>query len=419
VELAADGRLLDGYDQLHAARAQQAGQRVQRAQADRAARAAQWRSAAAEPDPSSGGTTLAWPHNAARGGERARDQQAEAARWRELWPAAAGSSPSPPLSEEEERLLFAVRNPRRLDRKAVAGFAGMLAHQRRLEDALGAALLVEPVKAQVAVMAELVSEARGPLRPVVTDLAAQYAQFCGWLSVSADGAAGSNVYFDRALEWATEAENTDMAANAMSFKAHTAWVTGRPGAVIGLSEAARRDRRVCIAQRAYDAGQQARGYAMTGDSPATERLLGEAADLAERAAGHTGDMPPWVYYYSPTFFTLQRGLAYRHLSAHHPRHNKVAVSLLTAGLAGLPEDLHGAEWSADFIHQLALAHAQAGEPEQACAQAATVAAIASQTSSERLLMDTRRLYARLASRWREHTAVAELGNTLGVRAAIT
>jgi transcriptional regulator with XRE-family HTH domain len=406
--LAAEGTLVRLYEAVQEAKQRKAEQAAARARADRWARLAGLRRTDAAP--SKPGQTLAvWKRDssgvirdAVVGGGVPVDPQ--------------GDHASLPVSGDEERLLFAARNPRRLDRKAVEGFAGMLASQRRLEDDLGSAVLIEPVTAQLAVMAELVSEARGPLRPVITDLAAQYAQFCGWLSASAGRPAeASNAWLDRALEWAAEAGNTNMIANVMSFKGHIAWVAGRPGAVIGLSAAARRDRRVFIAQRAYDAGQEARGHAMTGDSPTTDRLLDEAADLAERAADHTDDTPPWQYYYSPAFFTLQRGLAYRHLAAHHPQRNKLAVDLLTAGLAGLPDGLRGAEWAADFIHQLAIAHTQAGEPEQACARAAMVAAIGSETSSERLLTDARRLHARLAGRWREHTAVAELGRTLGVQ----
>jgi len=408
--LAAEGTLVRLYEAVQEAKQRKAEQAAARARAERWARLAGLsRTDAASGKP--GQTPTVWKRSSS---EAIPDA---ATLVREDVPVDHQDDyASLPVSEDEERLLFAARNPRRLDRKAVEGFAGMLASQRRLEDDLGSAVLIEPVTAQLAVMAEPVREASGPLRPVITDLAAQYAQFCGWLSASAgQPAETSNAWFDHALEWATEAGNTNLIANAMSFKGHIAWVAGRPGAVIGLSAAARRDRRVFIAQRAYDAGQEARGHAMTGDSPTTDRLLAEAADLAERAADHTDDTPPWQYYYSPTFFTLQRGLTYRHLAARHPQRNKLAVDLLTAGLAGLPDDLRGAEWAADFIHQLAIAHAQAGEPEQACARAAMVAAIGSETSSERLLTDARHLHARLAGRWRGHTAVAELGRTLGVQ----
>ncbi|WP_067071828.1 helix-turn-helix domain-containing protein [Carbonactinospora thermoautotrophica] len=317
--------------------------------------------------------------------------------------------PGTPLDPDaEERLRKAVQQPRRVDTAVIDALAATLAAQRRLEDAIGSVPLVEPITTHLAVIEDLVLDARGPIRAKVLDVAAQWAQFCGWLHANTGTRSTARTWYDRAAEWAAEADNADMVATAWSMKGHLAWMTGRVGPMIGLSQAAQRPaRRVSPGVRALAAQQEARGHALAGDGDATERKLDEAQALAARAAEHPEDEPAWIYFYSPDFLTMQRGLAYRYLGRHAQ-----AVELLTTGLAGLPEELRRAEWAAWYLYQLAVAHEQAGEPEQACAVAAEAADIARQTRAIRLRVQLQRLHARLAATWPTLPAVTDLGEHL-------
>ena len=76
--------------------------------------------------------------------------------------------------------------------------------------------------------------------------------------------------------------------------------------------------------------------------------------------------PPWaVYGSSPAYLALQRGLAYFYLDR-----SARAVKWLSAGLTELPRAAGQSELFAGYRVQLAVAHARAGDPEQACSVAA-------------------------------------------------
>jgi hypothetical protein len=68
-----------------------------------------------------------------------------------------------------------------------------------------------------------------------------------------------------------EIDDPDLTSLALSFKGHLAWMLDDPHGVIALSRAARRDSRVFIAQHAYNAHQEARGWAMAGESAEVDR----------------------------------------------------------------------------------------------------------------------------------------------------
>jgi hypothetical protein len=98
--------------------------------------------------------------------------------------------------------------------------------------------------AQFSVVAGLVTEARGDLRSAMVGIGAQWAQFAGWLHLSAEQPDRAAVLFDWALEWAVETGDREMIATVLSFKGHAAWLAGQVGPLIGLTEAALRDQEI-------------------------------------------------------------------------------------------------------------------------------------------------------------------------------
>lgn len=241
--------------------------------------------------------------------------------------------------DDEERLIQAARRPRRIDLAVVESLATILAAQRRLEDVIGSEPLVKPVRAQLAVIERLVVEARGSMRPHVLDVASQWAQFDAWLHASTRRLTTADQLYDRAIVWATEAGNWNMITTALNMKGHAAWLRGEIASMIGLSEAAQRDRRTSPGVRALAVQQEARGLAIIGDGISTDRRFDQARELTSQAAENPENEPPWIYFFNPDMLTMQQGLAYQYLG----RHNE-AVELLTAGLDGLPAEMHHAEW---------------------------------------------------------------------------
>jgi hypothetical protein len=314
--------------------------------------------------------------------------------------------------EERERLAWAERRPQRIDMTAVESLAAVLAGQRRAEDALGAATVLGPVMAQLAVVENLVNEARGPLRPAVIDIAQQWTQFAAWLHRQCRAIPASQTLWRQTLELATEADDATMTATALTRRAEMAWLTGQIGPMIGLAQAAQRDTRAATSERTHAAGVEARGLAITGDAAVAERKLAETADLAAHFADHPGEQRPWSYWYSPQWFQCERGVTLGYLGAGSDRHRAQAVEELTAGYAGFSADVGRAEWAVDYILRRAAIHARGYDAEQACADALQVVPIWRQTNSASLGEMLAQLHAGLAARWPNDPRITELADAL-------
>jgi tetratricopeptide (TPR) repeat protein len=312
--------------------------------------------------------------------------------------------------DDEERLILAARHPRRSDPGVVDALSRVLSGQRRTEDSIGSALLIEPVKAQLAVVSDLVTEARGDLRTNVLDIGSQWAQFSGWLHASTGQLGEANRLYDLALEWALEADKPNMIATALSMQGHAAWLGAKAGSMIGLSRAAQRDNRASPGVRALAVQQEARGIALAGEAEIADidRKFDRAEELAAQAAEAPEDEPPWIYFFSPDYLILQRGLAYR-LAGDYAKANE----LLTAGLSAIPSDMRKADWVASrYLLQLAVNHAKSGDVDAACALAQEINIIARQTYSESLRAAVTSFHKRLSQKWPDNPHVAELGEAI-------
>ena len=160
-------------------------------------------------------------------------------------------------------------------------------------------------------------------------------------------------FYDRATEWALEVDDPRMLSTALSMKGHLAYKLRKLGPMLGLSQAAQRDKRLAPGIRALAAQQEARALALSGELDPTERKLDEAMELAAQANAHPEDEPPWVYFYSPEYFTMQRGRAYLYLGLHEK-----AADLLESGLNSMSQELRDAEWAQTYKADLDAARKQ-------------------------------------------------------------
>jgi tetratricopeptide (TPR) repeat protein len=313
--------------------------------------------------------------------------------------------------DDEERIIQAARRPMRVDRSVVTPLAKILAAQRETEDVIGSMPLIKPVTSQLAMLEDLVKESRGPSRPEIIDIAAQWAEYSGWLYTSTGHWQDASAWFDRTSEWAAESGNPTLAATSLSFKGHVAFLLGQIGPMIGLTQAALRGSDSWVGQRAYDAHQLARGLAIAGDSEEAVRTLEEGRSLALIAHERSDEKPPWIYYYTLPFYALERGFVYRFLGRDNSTYNNEAIASLSAALNDIG-DARSSEWAAEYIYHLAVAYMQAGSPDKACETALEVLRIASATESNRLIERLHGIYARLAKRWPNEPCVKELGEAL-------
>ncbi|WP_131738643.1 XRE family transcriptional regulator [Actinomadura roseirufa] len=282
--------------------------------------------------------------------------------------------------DDEQRLVAASRRPARTDLAVVTSLAAVLAAQRRLEDIIGSDALLAPVREQLATVEELVRGARGSIRPKVMDVAAQWAQFAAWLNASSRRLDEAEHLYDRAIVWATEADAPDMTATAWSMKGHAAWLRGAVGPMIGLSQVAAGEGRASAGVRALAAQQEARGHAISGNADRTERGLDLAHVLTTEAAERPDQEPPWIYFFNPELLTMQRARAYLYLADR----TETAVTLLKAGLAGMPAETRRSEWCAYYLGDLARAYRTLHEDTEADRILDEVETIAGQTDSSPL-----------------------------------
>jgi tetratricopeptide (TPR) repeat protein len=299
---------------------------------------------------------------------------------------------------------------RRHDPRMVDALSTVLAAQRRAEDVIGSRAVIEPVRAQLTVIKDLVTDARGDIRSRILDVGSQWSQFAGWLSANSGQLDDANRFYQLALEWASEADEPNMMATALSMQGHTAWLKGQAGPVIGLSQAAQRDKRASPGIRALAVQQEARGMALSREASIDDIdcKFDEAEALATRAAENPDNEPPWIYFFSPDYLLMQRGLAYR-LLGHYEEANK----LLTEGLASIPAEMRGSEWVASrYLLQLAITYAQTGDIHQACGLAKEAGIIAQHTDSTRLRQDLSRFGALMVKKYPDSSEVADLAEFL-------
>jgi hypothetical protein len=202
----------------------------------------------------------------------------------------AGTVPVDP--EDRERVTLAVRHPRRVDVATVGALADVLAATRRLEDQMGSAAVLPGVRNDRALARSLLADARGPVRDRAGALVGELRQYLGWLLIQTRHPEQAQRELDAALALGVEFDDPDLTSLALSYKSYLAWMVDDPQEVIALSRAARRDQRVFVAQHAYNAYQEARGWAMVGERAEVDRLLGRADELAERAVARHAEAPP-------------------------------------------------------------------------------------------------------------------------------
>jgi tetratricopeptide (TPR) repeat protein len=272
--------------------------------------------------------------------------------------------------------------------------------------------MLAPGAAQAVAAEALVKDAPASLRAGLLDVVAQYGYFHGWLHEATGQLSRAVTLYDRALGQATEAGDADLVSELISMKGHVAWARGDVAEVVRLSRAAQRDPGVFPGQHAISAMQEARALAVLGEAAAASRKLGDGDAAAAQAACRDSDRPPWLYYHSPAFFTIQRGRVWLHLGAHDRRYTRRAVTALTAGVAELDDTGRQSEWGTNYLVWLARAHMETGELESACAVAGEAAAAARRLASPALTGSLRRLHSRMSTRWRNHPQGATLGEAL-------
>lgn len=246
--------------------------------------------------------------------------------------------------DDQERLRGIHRKPSRLDAASIESLANVLANQRRVEDTIGPATIIQPMTLQMDSLTRILRDASGPQHAELERLLAEWTSFVGWLHTAVRDDDTAEKLFMRAEELADDVGDGTTATTATSFRGDLARRRGNPRKAIRESAAALATPGAHRTQQTFDLLQTAHGYADLGDNEKARQFLDKAADLATSA----GEPPPAVYWYTEPFFRLNIGLAQLGIGEFAD-----AAESLKTGIETIPADQRDAEWMNDYREALA------------------------------------------------------------------
>jgi transcriptional regulator with XRE-family HTH domain len=301
-----------------------------------------------------------------------------------------------PLGREPwESLASVLKNPSGMDAPAVERLAARTAGLYQLEERLPARRLNDAVLRHLTLLTHILDFApRSPLRASLVSLAGETACLAGWLSFDVQDHAAARSLYRVAMDAALETDDGALAACVLGYRSYMADGAGEAGDL--LVEAQRRltgaGHQVT---RSWLAGREAEERAALGDAGGAMRAL-ERADAAFARARPDGERP-WAIFFDQSRLRSLAVASYVGLGQVRAAEAE-AASLLASLPAG---DL---KKRTVILADVAAAHAEHGDPEEACRLGAEALATGLRTESTFGLRRVNDLRGRL-ERWRELPAV--------------
>ncbi|MEU5878591.1 transcriptional regulator [Spirillospora sp. NPDC047279] len=284
------------------------------------------------------------------------------------------------------------------------GFKLMFEQFRRLGQISSPRLVLPGLIAQTRTLRDLGTSARPEARPELLLIASRYAEYTGWLAQESGDDEAAVWWTAQAADMATAGGDPEMAVYALVRQALVAFDRGDAARTIDLARRAQADRRAAPRVRGLAAQREAQGHALAGDYGRCRRALDRAAALldgAEQRAGSSPDvLPPLGSRNVADPVAIAAGWCYHDLG--RPRAAAEILERETARI--LPGALRA---RTRYGTRLALAYAESGEVDRACALAGRVLDEAAVVDSATIRRDVARL-ARSLARWSTHRPVRAL-----------
>jgi transcriptional regulator with XRE-family HTH domain len=296
----------------------------------------------------------------------------------------AHASPASDL-DELEHVAAALDDARRyLDGSVVDYFCQQLDHSKTADGSLGPMKALPLVLGILGAISQHAREVKPDVRFPLLSLGADAAEFAGWLYRDLQDPSNATYWYDRAMEWAQEANDTAMQGYILLKKSQMAYDLRDAHRVVTFAEAAQAGPwRLPSRVRAEVTQQQAFGLAMIGEPlGAVEQKMAEARELLTKAAPGDQRSGPTGLYFTTDTLLLRRAACYT--EAGKPAKaatlfgDVIASGCLSRRDAGF------------FRARQAAALALSGEPDEAATVGLQAFQVAKDTRSERttrLLMD--------------------------------
>ncbi|WP_046725496.1 MULTISPECIES: helix-turn-helix domain-containing protein [Streptomyces] len=281
---------------------------------------------------------------------------------------------------------------------SLAFFRSLFDQFRRIGQVAGPHAVLPALTAQTHTLTGIASKAGDPVRTQLLLLASRYAEFAGWMAQEGGDDVSAMKWTDEAASLASSGGDHDLTHYAVLRRALVTMYAGDADGTITLARAAQ-DKNTSYRIRGLAAVQEAQGHALAGQEVLCRRALDRSRDLLDRAT--KGDAAPVLgtsHVSDPT--AMAEGWCLYDLG--RPAE---AAARLGRELNRLPADAMRAR--ARYGMRQALAHATAGDIDEACAVADSLLRSVDVVSSATIRTDLYRLNSEL-NRFRTHSVVREL-----------
>jgi tetratricopeptide (TPR) repeat protein len=286
--------------------------------------------------------------------------------------------------------------------ETVAYFRNVFREHVLADNLMGPQHLVEVVRAQTALLDQVLANARGRIRDELLHLACRYNEFTGWLCQDAGEPNRAMFYSDRAMDYAMEIDDPRESAYVLMRKSHIACDQRNGARALGLTMAALRDgSRLPPRIRALILGQRARACALVGDVDGSVRAVDAALREADRSDASSDDL---AAYCNLSYVAMETASSLQMIGKAED-----AISIYERGRSAWP-----AGFRRDLglcLSRLANAYAVRGDAVSATATGRDAIDVVRSATSSRAILELQRLRGALAP-WRRVEEVSELAERI-------
>ncbi|MFC9911231.1 multiprotein-bridging factor 1 family protein [Streptomyces sp. NPDC059862] len=261
-------------------------------------------------------------------------------------------------------------------------------HTRRMGQLLSPGLLLPTVITQAHSLAGLAQHSRGRLRDDTLKLSSRYAEYAGWMAQESGNDRAALWWTGRAAEFAAKGGDPHLRAYALVRRALITLYRDDAVQTVELARRAQSDPAIPARIRGLAAQREAQGHALAGDYDNCRRALDRAAELLA-APSDGGPVIGTGTVSDPAAMVTGWCL-------HELGHFDEAILILDREIAMIPRD--AVRSRTRYGARLALAYAEAGHLDKACALTESLLADADAVESATIASDLRRISRTLARR---------------------
>lgn len=319
-------------------------------------------------------------------------------------PAGNGSAPW-------ERLSAALTRPAPLDAALVSELSLRTAGLYGLEERVPSRALMPRVSEHLSTVTRLLETApASPHRQRLTSAAGETSALAGWLAYDLGDVTTARSYYRVAAQAAAESSDDALAACVLGYESYQVSAQGRVGEACQLLARARRHalRGVSPVTRSWLAAREAEEQATGGNVRAAMQAL-DTAEAAYEGATPNADRV-WTAFFDRSRLDSMRISTFVRLRQTARAREAAAGALRALGPSPTKK-------RAVVLADVAEAHAQQGEVEEACRLGVDALAVVAQTDFSLGLDRLRRLSGHL-DRWRGLSTVRDLNDQIRAIAVV-